>query len=196
MPTKKKIILTDENRCSWCLGKELYTEYHDTEWGVPEYDDRALWEKLILDGAQAGLSWWTILSKRENYRKAFDQFNPEKVARYTEKKRAKLMLDAGIVRNKLKINAAIVNAQLYLDIMDKGSFKDYLWDYVDGEPIINNWKTMADVPANTPLSDTISKRMKKDGFKFVGTTIVYAFMQAVGMVNDHVITCPRHQELS
>jgi len=189
--------ITDDNRCAWANGNhQLYKDYHDYEWGVPEYDDRALWEKLILDGAQAGLSWWTILSKRENYRKAFDQFDPEKIARYDEAKRASLMADAGIVRNKLKINAAIVNAQLYLDIMEKGSFKDYLWDYVDGKPIINNFKSMSEVPATTPLSDTISKRLKKDGFKFVGSTITYAFMQAVGMVNDHLVTCPCHKALS
>ncbi len=189
--------ITDDNRCAWANGNhQLYKDYHDTEWGVPEYDERALWEKLILDGAQAGLSWWTILSKRENYRKAFDSFNPEKIARYNEAKRAELMGNAGIVRNKLKINAAIVNAQLYLDIMETGSFKDYLWDYVDGKPIINNFKSMSDVPATTPLSDTISKRLKKDGFKFVGSTITYAFMQAVGMVNDHVVTCPCHKLLN
>ena len=189
--------ITDDNRCGWANGNhQLYKDYHDTEWGVPEYDDRALWEKLILDGAQAGLSWWTILSKRENYRKGFDNFNPEKIARYDKAKRAELMSNAGIVRNKLKINAAIVNAQLYLDIMEKGRFKDYLWDYVDGRPIINNFKTLSEVPAHTPLSDTISKRMKKDGFKFVGSTITYAFMQAVGMVNDHIITCPCHKTLS
>ena len=154
--------ITDENRCGWANGKhQLYKDYHDTEWGVPEYDDRALWEKLILDGAQAGLSWWTILNKRENYREAFDNFDPEKVARYDEAKRAELMANAGIVRNKLKINAAIVNAQLYINIMEKGSFKEYLWDYVDGKPIINHFKTLSEVPAHTPLSDTISKRLKK-----------------------------------
>lgn len=183
--------------CGWCLKYPAYIAYHDDEWGVPDYEDQALWEKLILDGAQAGLSWWTILNKRENYRKAFDQFDPEKVARYNQKKIDALLQDAGIVRNKLKVNAAVTNAQAYLRIVESGkTFSDYLWDYVDGAPKINRFKTLADVPAKTDISDALSKQLKKDGFKFVGSTIVYAFMQAVGMVNDHVVTCPRHKELS
>lgn len=186
-----------EGTCEWCLRYPEYVRYHDEEWGVPEYDDRALWEKLLLDGAQAGLSWWTILNKRDNYRKAFDQFNPQKVALYDEKKIAELLQNPGIVRNKLKVRAAVTNAQAYLDIQSSGTtFKDYLWEYVDGKPIINQWKDMSEVPATTEISDVLSKKLKKDGFKFVGSTIVYAFMQAVGMVNDHVIICPRHAELS
>lgn len=181
-------------RCPWCEGPhQLYKDYHDQEWGVPEYDSRALWEKLILDGAQAGLSWWTILSKRENYRAAYDGFNPEKIAKYDDAKRQLLLADAGIVRNKLKINASIINAQLYLEVMESGSFAEYLWDYVGGEPIVNNYRSMSEVPAMTPLSDAISKRMKKEGWKFVGSTIVYAFLQAVGIVNDHLVECPRHK---
>jgi len=183
-------------RCPWSDSKhQLYRDYHDTEWGVPEYDDRALWEKVILDGAQAGLSWWTILSKRENYRKAYDGFNPEIIARYDEAKKAELMANPGIVRNKLKINASIVNAQLYLKVMEEGegSFSNYLWDYVAGPPIVNHFKESSEVPATTDLSDAISKRMKKEGWKFVGSTIVYAFLQAMGIVNDHLVDCPCHQ---
>lgn len=183
-------------RCDWCNSNEIYQAYHDTEWGVPEYDSQQLWEKLILDGAQAGLSWWTILSKRDNYRKAFDNFIPEIVASYDDDRHQLLMQDSGIVRNRLKIKAATTNAQAYLRIEESGtSFSDYLWRYVDGSPIMNHFATLADVPAKTELSDKISKQLKKDGFKFVGSTIVYAFMQAVGMVNDHVVTCERHQEI-
>ncbi len=183
--------------CGWCLKYPAYIAYHDDEWGVPDYEDQPLWEKLILDGAQAGLSWWTILNKRENYRRAFDRFDPEKVARYNQKKIDALLQDAGIVRNKLKVNAAVTNAQAYLKIVEGGTtFSDYLWDYVDGTPKINRFKTLADVPVKTHISDAMSKQLKKDGFKFVGSTIVYAFMQAVGMVNDHVTACPRHKELS
>jgi len=183
--------------CGWCLKYPKYIAYHDDEWGVPVYDDQLLWQKLILDGAQAGLSWWTILNKRDNYRKAFDNFDAAKVARYNQKKIDALLQNPGIVRNKLKVNAAVTNAQAYLSILDGGvSFKDYLWDFVDGTPKINHFKTLADVPAKTSISDDMSKQLKKDGFKFVGSTIVYAFMQAVGMVNDHVTSCPRHKELS
>ena len=186
-----------EGTCSWCLSNPKYVKYHDEEWGVPEYDSRALWEKLILDGAQAGLSWWTILSKRENYQIAFDGFEPEIVSRYDQKKIDELLQNPGIVRNKLKVNAAVTNAQAYLRIEESGkSFNEYLWSYVDGSPIINQFQLLEEVPAKTALSDEISKQLKKDGFKFVGSTIVYAFMQAVGMVNDHVISCPRHAELS
>jgi len=184
------------NRCEWCLGHDIYVKYHDEEWGVPVYDDRKLFEMLILEGAQAGLNWLTVLKKRENYRKAFDNFNAQKMAKYDEAKRQTLLADAGIIRNKLKVNAAIVNAQLFLEKQSKhGSFSNYIWQFVDGKPIVNNFKTISQVPATTPISDTMSKTLKKDGFKFVGSTILYAFMQAVGMVNDHTKTCFRHQQL-
>lgn len=183
-------------KCEWCLGKEIYEDYHDTEWGVPEYDDQKLFEMLCLEGAQAGLSWITVLNKRAHYRKVFDEFDAKKMAKYTDKKREKLLQDPGIIRNKLKVNAFIVNAQQYLRIQkEQGSFSDYIWSFVDGKPIINKYKTLADVPANTPLSDIMSKQLKKDGFKFVGSTIVYAYMQACGMVNDHMTTCFRYKEL-
>jgi len=187
--------LDDRQRCPWCGDDPLYVHYHDTEWGVPEYGDRALFAKLILDGAQAGLSWITILRKREAYYEAFDGLDPEKVARYDEAKKAELMVNAGIVRNRLKIAAAVANARGYLDIMDKeGSFSDYLWRFVDGRPVVNRWRTMAEAPAQTPQSVALSRDLKKRGFNFVGPTIVYAFMQAVGMVNDHLVTCFRHEE--
>ncbi len=181
-------------RCGWHSDDPLYIQYHDEEWGVPIYDDQLLFAKLILDGAQAGLSWITILRKRENYWQAFDNFDPEKIARYDEGKIEELMGNAGIVRNRLKINAAIKNGRGYLDIMEKeGSFSEYLWGFVGGEPIQNNWRRLADVPAFTPESTAMSKGLKKRGFSFVGPTIVYAFMQAVGMVNDHLVSCFRHQ---
>lgn len=183
-------------RCPWCEGHQLYIDYHDQEWGVPEFDSQALFEKLILDGAQAGLSWWTILSKRENYRAAYDFFDPVRIAEYGPEKEADLLSNPGIVRNKLKIKASIGNAKAYLDIEDSGkSFREYLWDFVDGRPLVNHFRNMKEVPAQTALSDRISKQLKKDGFKFVGSTIVYAFMQAVGMVNDHLVMCPRHREV-
>jgi len=183
-------------KCEWCLGKEIYEDYHDTEWGVPEYDDQKLFEMLCLEGAQAGLSWITVLNKREHYRKVFDGFDAKKMAKYTDKKREKLLQDPGIIRNKLKVNAFIVNAQQYLRIQkEQGSFSHYIWSFVDGKPIINKYKTLTDVPAHTPLSDAMSKQLKKDGFKFVGGTIMYAFMQACGMVNDHMTSCFRYKEL-
>lgn len=188
-------------RCSWCEGDELYEAYHDTEWGVPMYDDRELFEMLNLEGAQAGLSWITVLRKRETYRKAFDHFDPEKIARYTEKKRQKLLADPGIIRNKLKVNAFIVNAQLYLEMQalaeqGKGpTFSEYLWSFVGGKPIKNKWKTLQEVPATTTESDAMSKALKKKGFKFTGSTICYAFMQAAGMVNDHTTACFRYNEV-
>lgn len=183
-------------RCDWAMDVEpLYTKYHDEEWGVPVFDDRKLFEMLILEGAQAGLSWVTILRKRENYRKAFDHFDAEKIARYSDHKRAGLMNDAGIVRNHLKINAAIVNAQCYLAVLeDYPDFSSYLWQFGDGEPISNRWKRMQDIPATTNESDAMSKALKKRGFKFVGSTICYAFMQAVGMVNDHITGCFCYQD--
>ena len=180
-------------RCPWCGTDPVYVDYHDTEWGVPEYDDRALFEKLQLDGFQAGLSWITILRKRDNFRRAFDGFEPAKIARYDARKKASLMKDAGIVRNKMKIEGAVLSARAYLDIMEKGpGFSRYLWDFVGGEPLDGKRKTMKQVPAETELSKTISKDLKARGFKFCGPTIVYAFMQAVGMVNDHLVTCHRH----
>ena len=187
-------------RCDWAIyaggDTQLYTEYHDNEWGRPVHDDRKLFEMLTLEGAQAGLSWITILKKRESYRKAFDNFIPEKVACYDESKFAELMENAEIVRNRLKINAAIVNAKLFLEIQAKhGSFDKFIWDYVDGTPIIGRREKMEDIPATTALSDKISKDLKKLGFKFVGSTIVYAFMQATGMVNDHLTSCFVYEEL-
>ena len=180
-------------RCPWCGVDPLYVEYHDTEWGVPERDDRALYEKLILDGFQAGLSWITILRKRDNFRRAFDHFKPEKIARYDARKKAALMKDAGIVRNKMKIDGAVASARAWLDIMENGpGFSAYLWDFVEGEPIDGKRKTIRQIPAANEMSLTISKDLKARGFKFCGPTIVYAFMQAVGMVNDHLVTCHRH----
>ncbi len=179
-------------RCQWCSSDELYQQYHDQEWGVPVYDDRELFEMLNLEGAQAGLSWITVLKKRAHYRKVFDGFNPEKIAKYDQAKREELLADAGIIRNKLKVNAFIVNAQLYLDMQaDEASpsFSEYLWSFVDGKPMVNARRTLADVPATTVESDAMSKSLKKKGFKFVGSTICYAFMQAAGMVNDHTIDC-------
>ena len=180
-------------RCPWCGSDPLYVAYHDTEWGVPERDDRALYEKLILDGFQAGLSWITILRKRDNFRRAFDGFKPEKIARYDARKKASLMKDAGIVRNKMKIDGAVASARAWLDIMENGpGFSAYLWDFVEGEPIDGKRKTIRQIPAANEMSLTISKDLKARGFKFCGPTIVYAFMQAVGMVNDHLVTCHRH----
>jgi DNA-3-methyladenine glycosylase I len=182
-------------RCSWPTD-ELYIRYHDTEWGVPVHDDQKLFEFLILEGAQAGLSWHTILKKRENYRAAFDRFDPEKVARYSEARIAKLLANPGIVRNKLKIRSAVQNAKLFLKVQDEfGSFDAYIWRFVDGKPIINHWQT-GHLPARTAISDAMSKDLLKRGFKFVGSTICYAHMQATGMVNDHAVDCFRHAELS
>ena len=183
--------------CTWYGDDPFYKAYHDEEWGVPEYDSRALFEKLILDGFQAGLSWITILRKRENFHAAFDNFDPEIIARYDDTKVEALMQDSGIIRNRLKILGTIKGAQLFLEIEEKetGGFSNLLWNYLDGTPLQNNWRAMAEVPAETPLSQAISKDLKKRGFKFVGPTIVYAFMQAVGMVNDHIISCPRHKEV-
>lgn len=183
-----------KTRCPWPGQDPLYIAYHDDEWGVPEYDDRALYEKLILDGFQAGLSWITILRKRENFRAAFDQFDPQRIARYDEKKVLSLLQDAGIIRHRGKIEAAISSAQSYLAIMEQGGFSNYLWNFMDGKPLQNSLRNMADAPAQTALSQTISKDLKQKGFKFAGPTIIYAFMQAVGMVNDHITGCFRHKE--
>jgi DNA-3-methyladenine glycosylase I len=185
----------DKARCPWAK-TELYVQYHDTEWGVPVYNDRLLFEFLILEGAQAGLSWETILNKRENYREAFDQFDPAVVAKYDEKKRQSLLSNPGIVRNRLKIEAAIQNAKAFLVVQeDIGTFDEYIWGFVGNEPRQNTWRSIKEVPAKTLESDAMSKDMKRRGFKFVGSTICYAFMQAVGMVNDHLIGCFRHGEL-
>ncbi len=185
-----------KKRCTWCGDDPLYQAYHDKEWGVPVYDDASLFEFLILETFQAGLSWITVLRKRENFRKAFDQFDYQKVAAYSQKKIDSLLQDEGIIRNKLKVKAAVTNAQVFLKVQEEfGSFSKYIWGFVDHKPVQNTWKTLSEVPANTPLSDTISKDLKKRGFKFVGTTVVYAHMQATGMVNDHVTECFRHQEI-
>ena len=184
----------DDGRCAWANPREpVYVAYHDEEWGVPEYDPRALWEKLVLDGFQAGLAWITILKKREAFRAAFAGFDPEIVARYGEADRARLMADAGIVRSNAKIDAAIAGARVYLDLREAGvDFTALIWDVVGGKPKVNHWTAMGEVPAQTPEAVELSKLLKAKGFKFVGPVIVYAFMQAVGMVNDHVVTCPRH----
>jgi DNA-3-methyladenine glycosylase I len=183
-------------RCPWAKG-ELYVAYHDKEWGVPLHDDRALFELLVLEGAQAGLSWSTILNKRENYRRAFDGFEAAEIARYGDKKVKELLADAGIVRNRLKIGAAIANAQAFLSTVEEfGSFDRYLWQFVKGLPIRNAWKTIQDVPARTAESDGMSKGLNRRGFKFVGSTICYAFMQAAGMVNDHLVDCFRYRAVS
>jgi DNA-3-methyladenine glycosylase I len=182
-------------RCPWAKS-EQYVEYHDLEWGVPVHNDRLLFEFLILEGAQAGLSWETILKKRDTYRAAFDGFNPAVVARYGKRKQEALLKNPGIVRNRLKIESAVQNAQAFLAVQDEfGTFAEYVWSFVAGEPQQNRWKSMSDVPARTPESDALSKDLKRRGFRFVGSTICYAFMQAVGMVNDHLVECFRYAEL-
>ncbi len=184
------------NRCSWCGEDPLYVDYHDTVWGVPVHDEQMLFEFLTLEGAQAGLSWITILRKRENYRKAYDGFDPQKVARYTPKRVEKLLANAGIVRNRLKIESSITNAKSFLKVQEEfGSFDSYIWDFVDSRPIQNKWRRMSDCPAKTPLAEKLSKDLKARGFRFVGPTIVYAHMQATGMVNDHVTGCFRYREV-
>lgn len=183
-------------KCGWALRTLLEEHYHDHEWGVPLHDDRRLFEFLVLEGAQAGLSWSTILSKREGYRQAFDRFDVEKVARYDEDKIAELTLNPAIIRNKLKIASAVANARAFIAVQDQfGSFDRYIWRFVDGQPVHNDWQTLAQVPASTRLSEILSKDLVKRGFKFVGPTICYAHMQATGMVNDHVVDCFRHAEL-
>ncbi len=184
-----------KNRCGWPGDNKLMIEYHDTEWGVPLHDDRELFEFLLLDNAQAGLSWQTILNKRENYRKAFDGFDPEKIAQYDERKIASLLNDPGIVRNRLKVGSAVTNARAFLEIQDEfDSFDNYIWQFVDGETIRNSWKKLGDIPCTSPESDAMSRDLKKRGFKFVGSTICYAFMQSAGMVNDHLTCCFRHTQ--
>jgi DNA-3-methyladenine glycosylase I len=182
-------------RCAWCGEDSLYVSYHDEEWGVPVRDDQTLFEFLTLEGAQAGLAWITVLRKREGYRKLFDHFNAEKIARYTDAKLNKLLLDPSIIRNKLKVYGTRTNARAFLKIQeDVGSFSDYIWDFVDGQPVQNRWRSLKEVPATSPVSDSLSKDMKKRGFTFVGSTIMYAHMQATGMVNDHTTNCFRHRE--
>ncbi len=186
----------NKHRCDWCVGDPLYEAYHDEEWGVPVYDDATLFEFLILETFQAGLSWITVLRKRENFRKAFDGFDYKKIANYKQDKIDTLLQDAGIIRNKLKVHATVSNAQAFMEIQKEfGSFSTYIWGFVDGKPIKNQCKTMLDVPATTTISDALSKDLKKRGFKFVGSTVVYAHMQATGMVNDHVQRCFRYEEV-
>jgi DNA-3-methyladenine glycosylase I len=186
-----------KNRCEWVGNNPLYIEYHDNEWGVPVYDDQTLFEFLILEGHQAGLNWITILKKRKNYYKAFDSFNAEKIANYDQTKVEQLLMDSGIIRNRLKIESAIINARQYLKIKTKFvGFHNYIWQFVNRSPIINKWKSLSDIPATTKESDTMSKDLKGRGFKFVGSTICYAFMQAVGMVNDHKTDCFRYDEIN
>lgn len=184
-------------RCSWCGDDPIYVAYHDNEWGVPVRDDRTLFEFLILEGAQAGLSWITILRKRDAYRVAFDDFDPERVAGYDERKIESLLSDPGIVRNRQKVRAAVGNAEAFLRVQEEaGSFSDYIWSFVDGRPIQNEWQSLDQIPATTPLAESISKDLKRKGFRFVGPTIVYAHMQATGMVNDHLVSCFRHHEVA
>ncbi len=179
-------------RCGWCLGNSLYETYHDEEWGVPVRDDRKLFEFLILEGAQAGLSWLTILKRREGYRAAFRGFDPERVARFTRRDIERLLADERIIRNRLKVEAAVTNARAFLDLCEKeGSFSDWQWRFVDGKPVRNRWRDLKEIPATTPLSDAMSRELKKRGFKFVGSTIMYAHAQAVGLVNDHIVSCFR-----
>jgi len=185
-----------QTRCTWCGTDPLYVAYHDTEWGVPVHDDRRLFEFLVLEGAQAGLSWITILRKRDAYRAAFDGFDPERVARYDARRVAKLLANPGIVRNRLKVASAVTNARAFLAVQDEfGSFAHYMWDFVDGRPKQNAWRRLKQIPARTPESDRLSKDLVRRGFRFVGSTICYAHMQAVGMVNDHVVDCFRFREL-
>jgi len=185
-----------KKRCAWSDSSDIYRDYHDNEWGVPIYDDQLLFEAIILDGFQAGLSWITILKKRENFRTAFDNFNASKIAKYDENKIQQLIEDKGIIRNKLKINAAVSNAQTFLRLQkEHGTFSVYIWQFVGGKPMINKWNAMSDLPATSKESDVMSEAMKEEGFKFVGSTICYAFMQAVGMINDHMVDCFRYQEV-
>jgi DNA-3-methyladenine glycosylase I len=185
--------LVKPNRCLWCLSSELYRDYHDHEWGIPVRDDRLLFEFLILEGAQAGLSWSTILQRRESYRAAFDNFDAAKIARYDSRHKKRLLADPGIIRNRLKVEATVANASAFLAVQREfGSFSAYLWRFVNDEPLVNHWKTLKEVPAETTESNAMSRDLKKRGFRFVGPTICYAFMQAVGMVNDHLVDCFRH----
>ena len=183
-------------RCSWCENNELYVKYHDEEWGVPVHEDKKHFEFLILEVAQAGLNWLIVLRKRENYRKAYDNFDPVKIAKYDDKKINQLMNDPGIIRNQRKIEASVNNAKRFLDIQERfGSFDSYIWSFVDNKPVINSWRSDSEIPSTTELSDMISNDLKKRGFKFIGSTIIYAHMQAIGIVNDHIVNCFRYDQL-
>ncbi|OBX21325.1 MULTISPECIES: DNA-3-methyladenine glycosylase I [Bizionia] len=185
-----------KHKCAWCVGDDLYEAYHDNEWGVPVHDDDTFFEFLVLETFQAGLSWITILRKRENFKKAFDNFDYKKIANYKQSKIDSLLQDAGIVRNKLKVNGTVTNAKLFMDIQKEfGSFSNYIWNFVDGKPLINNVDNYKEAPATTAISDAVSKDLKRRGFKFVGSTVMYAFMQATGLVNDHEVTCFRYEEV-
>jgi len=191
------MVNDDPARCPWCLGSARYRDYHDREWGVPARDSAHLFEMLILEGAQAGLSWSTILNKRENYRRAFHGFDPGRMARYNARSIGRLLADPGIVRNRLKVEAAVGNARAWLDLRDReGDVAAFLWQFVDGRPVINHWRSMEEVPVTTPAAEAMSRALKQAGFRFVGPTICYAYMQSVGMVNDHLVSCYRHAELS
>ena len=190
MPKVKEIV-----RCGWCVGKPLYERYHDEEWGVPVWEDAIQFEFLILESAQAGLSWWTVLQKRENYRKAFAQFNPQKVARFTNQHIEEMLLNPGLIRNRAKLESAVHNARLFLEIQaTHGSFCNYIWDFVDGKPVQHSIKDIKALPATTLVSDKLAKDMKQKGFKFLGSTVLYAHMQATGLVNDHMVDCFRHKQ--
>ena len=188
-------VSTKQQRCSWALGSELEQIYHDTEWGVPQHDDKKLFELITLEGAQAGLSWATVLNKRENYRMLFDDFEVEKIARYDSRKIESLLTNPGIIRNRLKVESTVSNARAFIALQNEfGSFDAFIWQFIDGRPIVNQWKDVENIPSHTPLSDRLSKQLKKRGFRFVGTTICYAFMQATGMVNDHIVGCFRYHQ--
>lgn len=193
----KEAKIGNINRCSWCGSDPVYVRYHDSEWGVPVYDDQKLFEFLMLEGAQAGLSWLTVLKRRENYRRAFANFDAEKIARFTKARVEKLLEDKGIIRNRLKVESAVTNARAFLRIQEEfGTFAQYSWRFVDGVPIVNKWRSLKELPAATKVSDQFSKDLKLRGFKFVGSTIIYAHMQAVGMVNDHLISCFRYSQVT
>ncbi|HOT00138.1 MAG TPA: DNA-3-methyladenine glycosylase I [Acidobacteriota bacterium] len=188
--------MNDKPRCAWCLGDPLYLAYHDLEWGVPLHDDRGLFEFLVLETFQAGLSWLTILKKRDNFRRAFAGFDPKRVASFDGRDRRRLLADAGIVRNRLKVDAAIVNARVFLEVQAAhGSFDRWIWSFTDGRPVVNRWRELREVPARTPLAPTISREMRRLGFRFAGPVVVYSHMQATGMVNDHLVSCYRHAEI-
>ena len=188
--------MNDKPRCAWCLGDPLYLAYHDQEWGVPLHDDRGLFEFLVLETFQAGLSWLTILKKRDNFHRAFAGFDPQRVARFDERDRRRLLADAGIVRNRLKVDAAIANARVFLEVQAAhGSFDRWIWSFTDGRPVVNRWRELREVPAQTPLAATISREMRRLGFRFAGPVVVYSHMQATGMVNDHLMSCYRHAEI-